>query len=88
MRCLREAVQVVTAAEVADYGSPEYLLREEREWIILLGKREEAVRAASAYVKQAEGAEEDWPAWVDDLDALADDLRDGTAETEAQLRGE
>ncbi len=75
------------AAEVPDYGSPEYLLREEREWIILLGKREEAVRAAIAYVRLEEDPD-NVPLWVDDLEALADDLRDGTAETKEQLRGE
>lgn len=70
----------------AELESPEYLLREEREWILALGHYEDAVRSAAAYVKKVEGAEEDWPAWVDRLDALADDLRDGTAETKEQLR--
>lgn len=79
------------AAPIREYtaeelNSPEYLLREEREWIIALGRREEAVRAAVAYAKQIEGHPDDYPLWVDELEALADDLRDGTAETREQLR--
>lgn len=75
-----------SAASPSEYGTPEYLLREEREWILVLGAREDAVRAAVAYAKQIEGHPDDYPWWVDDLEALADDLRDGTAETREQLR--
>lgn len=82
-----------SAAKVREYTSdelqsPEYLLREEREWILELGRYEGAVREAVAYAKQIEGHSDDWPAWVEELDALADDLRDGTAETKEQLNAD
>lgn len=68
----------------------EMLLRDELEWVGEdLPKYEAAVRLAIRYVLKVEDChsweDADCPSWVGDLEALADDLKDGGADARQTL---